>query len=172
MARHRLALLLFALALTACSPSLNWREVRPAGGELKALLPCKPDQATRRQSLAGYDVDLSMLGCEAGGGLYAISVIELTTPLQAHPVQAQWQTNLLATLQAQGASRQPFAIRGANAQPEAVRLQALGRGSEGHPLTVQAVWFTRGNRLYHAALYAERITSEMSEPFFSGMELP
>ena len=172
MARHRLALLLLPLALAACSPSLNWREVRLGGGELKAMLPCKPDQATRRQSLAGYEVDLTMLGCEAGGGLYAISVVELTTPLQALPVQAQWQTNLLATMQAQGASRQPYGIRGASAQPESVRLQALGRDSEGRALTVQAVWFTRGKRLYHAALYAERLTPEMSEPFFSGMELP
>ncbi|MFN4361756.1 MAG: hypothetical protein ACK4F4_13645 [Hylemonella sp.] len=172
MARYRYALLWLTLALAACSPSLNWREVRLGGGDLKALLPCKPDQATRRQSLAGYDVDLTMLGCEAGGGLYAISVVELATPMQAHPVQAQWQTNLLATLQAQGAQRQPFAIRGAQAQPEAVRLQAVGRNAEGRALTVQAVWFTRGNRLYHAALYAERLTPEMSEPFFAGMELP
>lgn len=171
MARHRFALLLLALALAACSPSLNWREVR-LGGELKAMLPCKPDQATRRQSLAGYELDLTMLGCEAGGGLYAISVVELATPLQALPVQAQWQTNLLATMQAQGSNRQPYGIRGASAQPESVRLEALGRDSEGRAITVQAVWFTRGKRLYHAALYAPRPTPEMSEPFFSGMELP
>ena len=172
MARHRFALLWLTLALVACSPSLNWREVRLPGGELKAMLPCKPDQATRRQSLAGYDIDLTMLGCEAEGGLYAISVVELTTPLQAHPIQAQWQTNLLATIQAQGAQRQAYAIRGAHAQPEALRLQAVGRSPEGRALTVQAVWFTRGNRLYHAALYAEQLTPEMSEPFFGGMELP
>lgn len=172
MARHRLALLWLTLALVACSPSLNWREVRLGGGELKAMLPCKPDQASRRQSLAGYELDLAMVGCEAGGGLYAISVVELGNPLQASPVQAQWQTNLLATLQAQGSSRQRYAIRGASAQPEAVQLLAQGRGPEGRALMVQAVWFTRGNRLYHAALYAERLSPEMSEPFFGGMELP
>lgn len=172
MAPSRYVLLLLSLALLACSPSLNWREVRLGGGELKAVLPCKPDQATRRQSLAGYDVDLSMMGCEAGGGLYAISVIELGSLAQAHPIQAQWQTHLLATLQAQGAQRETYVIRGANAQPEALRLQAVGRSPEGRALTVQAVWFTRGQRLYHAALYAERLTPEMSEPFFGGMELP
>lgn len=164
--------LLLPLALAACSPSLNWREVRPGGGELKAMLPCKPDQATRRQSLAGYEVDLSMMGCEAGGGLFAISVIELGSLTQAQAVQAQWQIHLLAALQAQGAQRETYVIRGANAQPEALRLQAVGRSPEGRTLTVQAVWFTRGQRLYHAAVYAERLTPEMSEPFFGGMELP
>ena len=169
MLRYLLAPLL--ILLQACSPSLNWREVRLGGGELKAVLPCKPDQAQRRQSLAGYEIELAMLGCEAGGALYAISVAELGTPAQAQQVQAQWQTNLLATLQAQGASRQAYAIRGANAQPEALQLQASGRAADGRALTVQAVWFMRGTRLYHAAVYAERLTAEMSEPFFSGMEL-
>ena len=170
MLRYLLAPLL--ILLQACSPSLNWREVRLGGGELKAVLPCKPDQAQRRQSLAGYEIELAMLGCEAGGALYAISVAELGTPAQAQQVQAQWQTNLLATLQAQGSSRQAFVIRGANAQPEALQLQASGRSAEGRALAVQAVWFMRGTRLYHAAVYAERLTAEMSEPFFGGMELP
>jgi len=158
------------ILLQACSPSLNWREVR--AGDLKAMLPCKPDQAVRRQSLAGYEIELTMQGCEAGGALYAISVAELGTPAQAQQVQAQWQTNMLATLQAQGAIRQAYAIRGANTQPEAVQMQASGRAEDGRALTVQAVWFMRGTRLYHAAVYAERLTAEMSEPFFGGMELP
>ena len=169
---HRYLVLPLLILLQACSPSLNWREVRLAGGELKAMLPCKPDQAQRRQSLAGYEIELNMIGCEAGGALYAISAAELGTPAQAQQVQAQWQTNLLATLQAQGGIRQAYAIRGANAQPEALQLQASGRTEDGRALTVQAVWFMRGTRLYHAAVYAERLSTEMSEPFFSGMELP
>lgn len=169
---HRYLVLPLLILLQACSPSLNWREVHLAGGELKAVLPCKPDQAQRRQSLAGYEIELNMMGCEASGALYAISAAELATPAQAQQVQAQWQTNLLATLQAQGAVRQAYAIRGANAQPEALQLQASGRAADGRVLTVQAVWFMRGTRLYHAAVYAERLTTAMSEPFFSGMELP
>ena len=168
---YRLLLLFLPVLLQACSPALNWREVQLAGGELKALLPCRPDQATRRQSLAGYEVDLSMQGCETAGALYAISVAELGVPGSAQPVQAQWQMNLLAGLQAQGANRQPYVFQGAAAVPEPVQLQASGRGAEGQALSVQAVWFVRGTRLYHAALYAERITPEMSEPFFSGMRL-
>ena len=168
----RLIPALLTTLLLACSPGLNWREVQLAGGELKALLPCKPDQATRQQSLAGYEIELAMLGCEADGALYALSVAELGSPGQGQAVLAQWQTNLLATLQAQGASRQPYVLRGASAQPEAVSWQVRGRRDDGRELMVQAVWFMRGNRLYHAALYAERVTPEMSEPFFSGMKLP
>lgn len=164
--------ILALLFLLACSPALNWREVRLGGaGEYSALLPCKPDQATRPQSLAGYNVTLTMLGCEAAGGLFTIAVAELGTPMAAKTVMAQWQLNLLAALQAQGASRKPFAMAGADAVPEATALQVSGRGKEGRPVTVQAVWFARGAQLYHAALHAERPSEEMSEPFFSSLKL-
>jgi len=40
------AVLMTAMALlAACSPTLNWREVRPEGTRLALLLPCKPDKA-------------------------------------------------------------------------------------------------------------------------------
>ena len=66
MFRHFLLLMMSLLALTACSPSLNWREVRASQGELKAMLPCKPDQGNRKQTLAGLELDVHMTGCKAG----------------------------------------------------------------------------------------------------------
>jgi hypothetical protein len=169
----RCALLLgSSILLLACSPSLNWREVRPAGGELKAMLPCKPDQGQRRQSLAGQGVVIRMVGCETGGALYAVSVAELGEGLQAPSAQAQWQTNLLGNMQASVSTRDAWPLRGASAAMEPVRLSAQGRRPDGRPVAVQAVWFAHGARLYHAAIYAERISTEMSEPFFGGLELP
>lgn len=159
-----------ALLLAACSPSLNWREVRPAGGELKALLPCKPDQGSRRQNLGGRELDIHMLGCEAGGALYAVSVADLAEGALA--VQVQWQANLLGNMQATTSASGPWAMKGASAMLEPVRLNAQGVRSDGRPVQVQAVWFARGARVYHAAVYAERISTEMSEPFFGGLELP
>ena len=42
-----------ALAAAACTPSLNWREVRLAPTTAVALLPCKPDRAERSEPLGG-----------------------------------------------------------------------------------------------------------------------
>jgi len=171
MYRHFL-LLGLALLLTACSPTLNWREVRP-GGELKALLPCKPDQGSRRQSLAGREIEVQMLGCEAAGALYAVSVAELGDARHAAlAVQVQWQANLLGNMQASASTSSAWALKGANAMLEPVRLKARGLQPDGRPVAAEAVWFAQGTRLYHAVIYAERITEQMSEPFFSGLELP
>ncbi len=160
-----------ALLLAACSPALNWREVPLANGELKALLPCKPDRASRKQNLATHDLDIAMAGCEAGGALYAVSVAELPAPDRALAVQVQWQANLLENMRASGASNAAYAIKGASSTFEPVRLIAAGTGPDGRVVQAQGVWFARGTRLYHAVIYAERIGADMSEPFFGGLEL-
>lgn len=45
--------LLGAGLLAACSPALNWREVRATPSALKAMMPCKPDKAVRQVAVAG-----------------------------------------------------------------------------------------------------------------------
>jgi len=35
----------------ACTPAMNWREVRFEGGDMVALMPCKPEEATRTVTL-------------------------------------------------------------------------------------------------------------------------
>lgn len=170
MSRPLLLLLNLSLWLAACSPSLNWREVRPGGGELKALLPCKPDQGNRRQNLAGQEIEITMVGCEAGGALFAVSVAELGTAERAMAVQMQWQASLLGNMQASSSKNSSWSLKGAGAQLEPVRLDARGVGPDGKAVMVQGVWFARGSRLYHAVLYAGRISEEMREPFFSGLE--
>lgn len=161
-----------AILLGACSPAYNWREVRLAGSELKAMLPCKADQGSRRQSLAGREIEIRMLGCEASGALYAVSVAGLEDEKHAMAVQVQWQANLLGNMQASASASSAWTVKGAGTALEPVRLSARGLRPDGREVMAQAVWFARGTRLYHAAIYAERINSEMSDPFFSGLELP
>ena len=62
------------LALAACSPAFNWREVRPENTRLSLLLPCKPDKAQKVVPLGGKPTVLSMLGCEAEGMTFAVAV--------------------------------------------------------------------------------------------------
>ena len=68
------------LALAACSPALNWREVRPANTSLSLLLPCKPDKAEKIVPLGGQPTTLAMLGCDAAGATFAVAVADLGDP--------------------------------------------------------------------------------------------
>ena len=54
-----------ALLSAACAPAYDWREVRSADGAVLALFPCKPQQQTRRVPLAGAEVEMSVIACDA-----------------------------------------------------------------------------------------------------------
>lgn len=175
MSRFLSFVLLAGIALAGCNPALNWREVRVGPAGAKALLPCKPDQGSRQVTLAGQDVELQMLGCEAGKALFAISLVELADSSQAAEIQAGWQTAMLAAMRANQqdgvVQTAPFDLKGAALQPPAVRLSARGQRADGSSVVAQGVWFSQGARLYHAAVYADQLGDEITEPFFSGLEL-
>ena len=62
------------LLFSACSPTLDWREVRPEGGYLTVLLPCKPERLSRDLVLGeGPPRRIELLACTAGGGLQLVS---------------------------------------------------------------------------------------------------
>ena len=64
---------LVAAALAACSPTFNWREVPVGDAGVVALLPCKPDRATRADAARHRGGAVDMAGCEAGGATFAVA---------------------------------------------------------------------------------------------------
>ena len=75
-------IVVFAL-LVGCTPAFNWREVGFDQAGVTALLPCKPDRGMRAVQLAGQSVQMSMAGCESGGAMFAVSLVE--APAAAAP---------------------------------------------------------------------------------------
>ncbi|MEY4156007.1 MAG: hypothetical protein RJB64_728, partial [Pseudomonadota bacterium] len=55
------------VSLAACTPALNWREVRFDNARWVGWLPCKPDRAQRTVNLGGPLAQLSLMGCQADG---------------------------------------------------------------------------------------------------------
>ena len=72
-----------AVCLAACSPTFNWRDVPLAPAELTALLPCKPDRASRSVPLGGETLQIEMAGCEAGNATFAVAHARAASPAQA-----------------------------------------------------------------------------------------
>ncbi|WP_036838727.1 hypothetical protein [Polaromonas sp. CF318] len=152
--------------LTACSPTLNWREVRPEGTRLALLLPCKPDKAQKTVPLGGPATPLSMLGCDAGGATFAVAVAQLGDAAQAGPVLAQWQSLTLANMKAGPAQVSPLTMPGA----AAILVKAQGRRADGTAVSGQAAYFAQGAQAFQVVLYADRITPELAETFFSSLK--
>lgn len=159
--------LALCLLLCACSPALNWRSVTLEG--VQATLPCKPDQAQRPVQLASLDLNLSMAGCEADGGLYAISHLRLAQGAQAQPLIDAWRDQALQTMRATAAPvASPLAALGG--RPALTVYQASGTNPRGQAVQARWIWVQRDRDIYHWALYAPAIRAEMEEPFFSAMQ--
>jgi hypothetical protein len=153
--------------LTACSPALNWREVRPEGTRLALLLPCKPDKAEKTVPLGGPATPLSMLGCDAGDATFAVAVAQLGDAAQAAPVLAQWQSLTLANMKAGPAQVSLLKVPGA---PSAVLVKAQGQRADGTPVSGQAAYFAQGAQVFQVVLYSARISPEVADTFFSSLK--
>lgn len=167
---------LFILAATmllpACSPSFNWRDVRPDNTALSLLLPCKPDKAQRSVPLGGQPTDLAMLGCDAGGATFALAVATVADASQMAALQAGWQAATLANMKATGPGQiTPLKVPGASVQPPAVLVQASGQRADGQAVTSQTAYFAQGNQLFQAVIYSGKLQPEVAETFFSSLKL-
>ena len=167
------------LLLCACTPALNWRDVRledANGSALKAALPCKPDHATRKQQLGDAQVDLSMMGCVANEATYTLSRIPLSNPLDAPKVLAAWQAAGAANVKVKpaGAITIPAVVSGASAWPPAVWQSIDGEVTQAHMM-----WFAKqtanGVTLYQAAMYGKQLSNESNQEavttFFESLQL-
>ena len=169
----KLAISSLIVLLCACTPALNWRDVRlesADGSTLKASLPCKPDHATRKQQLADIRVDLSMMGCVANDATFTLSHIPLNNPLEASKVLAAWQAAGVSNVIAKPASMVAATVSGASAWPPATRVTLDGAATQAHML-----WFakqtTTGVTLYQAAMYSKQPSNEAITTFFESLQL-
>lgn len=146
-------------ALLGCTPSFNWRQVQVEGEDLSFLLPCKPGLMHREVDWGQGSQALSMQGCEAQGLQFTLSWLTPPPKSQVHDLQSLW-------LRASWASLNPS--KHTPIDPQASLLEQVprvkmsanlhsiayfeGMGESG--LQAHWVWFSKGERLYQAGVYA------------------
>jgi len=162
---------LLALGLAACSPALNWREVRPEGSDAVALFPCKPDRFARAVPLAGSRVEMQLASCAVEGVTYGLSHASVAQPAQVKWALEEMQAAAAKNIGAGPATPAPLSISGMTPHPLAQRWALQGHGPDGKPVHEQVAVFTRGLRVYQATIVGPNIDAEAAETFFSGIKL-
>lgn len=164
-----------AVALGACSPTYNWRELRPAGTPLQALMPCKPDTAERVVPLDGTPIPMQMHSCEAGPLTFAVAWAELPSEDRVPAAIRGWRAGALATLRVAGPQAEGVVtdwvvkVPGAQ-QPQGV--QATGQSPQGQPMRMRAAYFAHGRQVFQAAVYGAQLPEDELATFFDGLKLP
>ena len=159
------------MSASACSPTFNWREWRVDGTPLLALLPCKPESASRPAPLAGGDaapVELHMHSCEAGGVRFAVAWADVGQTAQVAPALAGWRRASLQAIRATG-TEWAVALGGADAVQG---VQAQGSDPQGRAVQSRALYFARGSQVFQAAVYGQGLSEEALDTFFGGLSLP
>ena len=144
--------------LCACSPGLNWREVH--AGELTAMLPCKPDSATRQIALDKKSYEMNVTGCEVAGDLFVISHLQAEDHAQAPLAMAHLRAASLAAVKASNV--QPMPDSG-DAQ-SSFDVQAAGLRPDGSPVQVRFKWLMLEKEIYQLGVYASSLSEERTGP--------
>lgn len=168
---------LLALACAACSPTLDWREVRCGSPAVVALFPCKPVAQERALSLAGQSWQATLRACDAQGMTFA--VLSLAQPQPTDPKQPDTPPGpvQVQALQESAAQRWGPVVEAVGAAGE-VKLPAFTSSrwslhrrqlEDGRTIESQALFVAHGPQLLQISVSGPRLEATALESFFGGL---
>ncbi|MFN3295165.1 hypothetical protein [Caldimonas sp.] len=172
MSSRMLPGLAFALGLSACAPTLDWREVRPEDSPLVALFPCKPKTHARTVELAGARVRMSLYACTAGGHTYALSWADMGDPARVTPALRALREATAANLGATSPATQALRVPGMTPNPQALRVRVAGTLPDGQAIVQVAGYFAHATRVHQVNVLGPNPPDEAVQTFFDGLRLP
>lgn len=162
---HGLLLATFA----ACSPSVDWREMQPAGAHLRIAMPCRPATQQRSVPLAGISVDMTLVACHTETSTFAVSFAAVDEPGRVGPALRALLDSARTNVQGQAMSLSPAMIPGMTPQPQAQRWRVNGRLPDGRAVISQGVVFSHGTWVYQATIVGENTGEESARVFFDAL---
>jgi hypothetical protein len=162
---------LLACALAACSPAMDWREVREERAGLVAMFPCRPDRVERSVEIAGRRSAMHLLSCSAEATTFAVGWFELDDPAAVAAGLAALRAAALANFGATVAQAVPWQPTGATPNREAARLTLAGRVPDGAAVQVHAAFFAHGLIACQATVFGVDPGVESVQTFFSGLKV-
>lgn len=155
--------------LAACTPTFDWRDVRPAGTGAKLLFPCKPTPETRTAKVAGSAVRMTMWSCTAGGATFALAHADVGEAGRAAGLVTDLLRGQVTNLQAQASPVAPPKVPGLAASGLRFRLE--GRLPDGGPLQQRLFYFQRGAHVFQAAVLGAVVDEASADTFFESVDL-
>lgn len=161
--------LVLGVAMTACAPAFDWREVQPAGSGVVLQFPCKPQSHTRVATLGGDSVTMTMVSCSAQGATFALVHAEIGDPRRVTPALIAMREALGANASAREVKASPFVVDAMTPNDQAVRVRFAGHAPQGSPIEEEAAFFSRGMHIYQLAVLGARLDGASADIFFDNL---
>jgi hypothetical protein len=171
-------LIVLALLSAGCSPTYNWREVRPADVGVAVMLPGKPASLTRRIQLADQERVMSMTGAQAADIAFTVAcaVLPDAQPGPREQTLAAMRAGMVRNIAGAEERAEPVSValtdaRGAAlGRVEGVRLSANGT-AQGRRVRLQAIFVAEGARACQAVAVGEGLPDEEARTFLDSLRL-
>jgi hypothetical protein len=160
---------LVAASLAACSPTLDWRDVRPAGSDLQLLMPCKPDRQERRLQLSGQPARLVLHVCSAGGQTWGLAFADVGDPARLGDVMQQLMAAAGANIAAVAIQSTPLEVPGATPHRASQKVAYRGLLPDGKPVQMQVAVFAHGTHAFQATVLGGDIPAEAVQTFMESI---
>ena len=160
---------LLSVGLGACSPVLDWREVRTPGATVAVLMPCRPGAQQRELPLAGAPVVLTLQACSAGGQTWALVSADVGDPARVGPALQALLSASASKLNAAVPAGQAFAPRGSTPNPHSRRAQLAASAPDGGEMRLDSAVFAHGTWVFQATVLGGLADQEAVEGFFASL---
>lgn len=163
------------LALTACSPKFDWREIRSNDAPYAVAMPSKPTTLTRQIDLNGTPVAMTMTASSVDGITFAVGSAELPDATQAQVSLSAMKTALVNNIS--GTIKQEktltMAQGSAGGQLAVMEMQALGASNNEQTRVLFARFVAQDKRVYQLVVTgAEKaVKRELVDTFFASFKL-
>lgn len=158
-------------ALAACSPVLDWREVRPAGSGAVLLMPCKPKLQTRTVPLANKMVPMFLWSCDAGNQTWALAHADMGDPTLVSAALSDLQKAAAANVGAVDVQALPLNVPGSTPSASSQRVQTSGRLPDGRAVQTQTAVFAHGTVAFQVTLLGEKLSADGADNFFAALHV-
>ena len=167
---HRLAsLALAASLLAACSPALDWRDVRADAAGLQMQFPCKPVQQQRTVPLAGAPVVLTLRVCSADGQTFGVADADMFDPARVQAALQELAAAAARNIAGTPTRTAPLQLNGATPNDASQRQRLAGRLPDGKPAQMELALFAIGTRVFQASVLGEKLNDETVEAFIGAL---
>ncbi|PQV45818.1 hypothetical protein [Paraburkholderia sp. BL21I4N1] len=162
-------------ALSACSPTFDWRTIMNNDNGYTVDLPAKPGNDQRAVQIGGTSMQMAMQTAEAGDAVFAVGTIMLPDDHEATQRAALdfLRTGLARNVGAAPDARAVQIPLAAGGQVLGLEMKLSGEaGSQHETRTVYARLVARGRHVYQAAIIASKpLQQEQVDQFFSSFQL-
>ncbi len=158
--------------LSACSPALNWREVRGSEAPYTVLLPAKPASFARPVDLGGFTVEMAMTAAEVDDMNFAVASARITDPAQRQAALAAMQAAMLRNIGSTGHTEKAVTLKGGVPATEVVAT-GKARNQAQVALTLHARFAMHGDRVYQVIALGPvaQLSDETADTFLSSFVL-